>query len=361
MKCKSITVLYILAFVFLIDAHSEVLTWRANAGQQYETQLTVKESIIGLDSTTVKPTLIIKSAPFQEVAARNKSTIPYLQAIPAFPRSAISPGTKWTETGKVTYDISAFGHKDAIVVEVPVSYTFLEMTEIEDRSYYHIQAEWFPNYILPGKIAKKTGLLRLRGASAMNLYWDDKSGCPKRSSMMEEVQYLFDGNASLLLKRETTEEFKTVAEITRELVISELKKQIATQKVANVEVKQTDDGIVLSIENIQFEAESAKLVEAEKAKLTKIGSLLSSLQNRKLNIIGHAANPAGSNEAELLTLSAARAQSVADFLVESGIKAKDSVIATGMGGTKPLAGNDTSEGRTKNRRVEILIMDEETQ
>lgn len=202
----------------------------------------------------------------------------------------------------------------------------------------------------------------------MDLFWDNKSGCPKLFTLTEETQYLFNTKASLLLKKETTEEFKTVVNIVREQVlsvreqvVSDLIKQIATQNVANVEVKQTEEGIVLSIENIQFEAESAKLVETEKAKLTKIGGLLASLQNRKLNIIGHAANPAGSNEAELLALSTARAQSVADFLVQSGIKAADSVIATGMGGTKPLATNDTSEGRTKNRRVEILIMDEEKQ
>ena len=361
MYCKKTTVLFVLAFFMLINTHSEVLTWRANAGQQYETQQTVKESVIGLDSTTVKPTLIIKSAPFQEVAAQNKSTIPYLQSIPAFPRNSVEPGTVWTETGKVTYDLSAFGHKEAITVEVPVTYTLLEHSEIEGRSYFHIMAQWYPTYTLPANIAKKTGILRLRGASGMNIHWDNKSGTPKRSELTEEIQYLFGGNTSLLVKRLTGEEFKTVSEITREQVVSELIKQIAEDKVANVEVKQTEEGIVLSIENIQFGAESASLADEEKAKISQIGALLASLKNRKLNIIGHAANPSGSDEAELLALSTLRAQAVADFLVESGIKTADSVIATGMGGSKPLDTNETPEGRTKNRRVEILIMDEEIQ
>jgi len=47
--------------------------------------------------------------------------------------------------------------------------------------------------------------------------------------------------------------------------------------------------------------------------------------------------------------------------VQSGIKTADQVIASGMGGSKPLASNDTSEGRSKNRRVEITILDEEVQ
>ncbi len=359
MNCKKWSGLFILAFFILINAQAEVLTWRANAGQQYETRVTVKESIVDLDSITAKPTLITNSAPMQEVAAQNKSTISYLKNIPSFPQNSVDPGMKWTENGTITYDISAFGSNEPVVVTVPVTYTFIDMTVIESREYFHIQAEWYPFIILKSNIAKKTGVLRLRGFSKMDFYWDNKSGAPKLSSLTEELQYLFAGNTSLLLKTETNEEFKTVSEITRERVVSELNKQIASEKVANVEVKQTDAGIVLSIENIQFEAESAKLVDTEKAKLTKIGGLLSSLTNRKLNVIGHAANPAGSNEAELLTLSTARAQSVADFLVQSGIKTADSVIATGMGGTKPLATNDTPEGRMKNRRVEILIMDEE--
>ena len=42
-----------------------------------------------------------------------------------------------------------------------------------------------------------------------------------------------------------------------------------------------------------------------------------------------------------------------------GIKKQDEIVASGMGDTKPLAPNDTPDGRTKNRRVEIVIMDEE--
>lgn len=195
----------------------------------------------------------------------------------------------------------------------------------------------------------------------MDLYWDNKSGCPKQFDLTEENQYRFSENTALMTKRETSEEFKTVTDIVRERVVKQLNDQIKAQKVQNVEVKQTDEGIMLSIENIQFDAESSVLSDAEKAKLKGVGALLSALTNRKLSIVGHAANLAGSDENELVTLSTARAQSVKDFLVQSGIKTADQVIASGMGGSKPLASNDTPEGRTKNRRVEITILDEEVQ
>jgi flagellar motor protein MotB len=129
--------------------------------------------------------------------------------------------------------------------------------------------------------------------------------------------------------------------------------------VANVEVKQSDEGVVLSMENIQFEANSASLMESEKVKLTNLSKVLSSLKDRKISVVGHAANVQGSSEAELVALSADRAKAVADFLIAAGGRDPASVISSGMGGSVPLGSNDTNEGRMKNRRVEIVILDQE--
>jgi len=359
MNNKKSTGLCFLAFFVLFNAPSEVLTWQANAGQQYGTRITVKESVTGLESITAKPAVITETALYQEAAAKRQSTIPYLQGIPAFPKTDLVPGAVWSTKATVSYDLSAFGFAEPVVIEVPVSYILKEITDIDSRSFYHILAEWAPIFIPTKEITKKTGIVRISGLSSMDLYWDNKSGAPKRSTLTEEIQYRFAEKTSLLVKRETGEEFKTVTDLERELVVRDLNQQIVTQKVANVEVKQSDAGVVLSVDNIQFDAESTKLADSEKAKLTKIGNLLSSLQDRWLSVVGHAANPAGSDPAELLTLSAARAQAVADFLVQSGIRTADSVVASGMGGTKPLATNETAEGRTKNRRVEIVIIDKE--
>lgn len=349
----------ILASLVLVSIHSEVLTWRANAGQEFEAKTTVSESIIGLDYITEKPTDIVKTTINQEKAASARSTISYIAGIPTFPRNAIEPGAVWDENATVSFNLAGFGIDAPLAVEMPVHYTFIEKTEIDSRSYYHIRAEWYPFWLPEEKISHSSGLQRITGYSVMEIFWDNKSGCPRQADISEQTQFRFNDNTLLLVKRDTTQDFKTITDVVRERVIRELKEQIKTQKVENVEVKQTDEGIVLSIENIQFEAESAVLAEAEKKKLTGIGALLSSLVNRKINVVGHAANIAGSDEKELQTLSAARAQSVADFMVQSGIKKADMIVATGMGGSVPLAPNDTAEGRTKNRRVEIVIMDEE--
>ena len=53
-------------------------------------------------------------------------------------------------------------------------------------------------------------------------------------------------------------------------------------------------------------------------------------------------------------LSKNRARSVADYLVSQGVPA-GSVTAEGAGSSRPVAGNDTPDGRAQNRRTEIIV------
>ncbi len=353
--------LAIFAVILLSAGEAEVLTWKANTGKQFNVQVRTRESVTGLNSITEKPEVVSDSTINQEDAANNRSTIGHLRGIPAFPRNSIKPGDTWQERGEVTLDLSAFGIMAPVLVEVPVSYKLVEISGIEGRSYYHIKAIWAPLWIPGGKTASESRIERVSGLSTMDFYWDAKAGSPKKTRLVEEVQYRFTERSSLLYTRTTNEDFQTATDIVRKKVIEDLGREIAAGKVANVEVRQSDEGIVLSVENIQFEAESSDLSDPEKKKVDGIGKLLTNLANRKLSIVGHAANIAGSDENELLALSAARAKSVADYLVKAGFRTSDSVVSSGMGGTKPLADNATPEGRSKNRRVEIVILDEEAQ
>jgi OOP family OmpA-OmpF porin len=77
---------------------------------------------------------------------------------------------------------------------------------------------------------------------------------------------------------------------------------------------------------------------------------------QKVSIEGHAS---GEGEAQHnLALSKARAEAVRAFLVKKGISA-DRLASAGFGETKPIASNDTEEGREKNRRVEFRITKQE--
>ena len=90
--------------------------------------------------------------------------------------------------------------------------------------------------------------------------------------------------------------------------------------------------------------------------LIKIGALLKGTRG-EIIIAGHTDNlplrggPYKSN----LGLSMARAASVADFLLKKASIEPDKISTMGFGEHRPLATNDTTQGREKNRRVEIIL------
>ncbi|MCL2442374.1 MAG: OmpA family protein [Treponema sp.] len=143
--------------------------------------------------------------------------------------------------------------------------------------------------------------------------------------------------------------------IRRETLAAEIASIIEEQAIADTTVEATEEGVMITLSNIMFPADSAVLPDSEKDKLTEIGRVLGSISGIKILIAGHTTN-VGSQE-YLLILSRDRAKSVADYLVSIGASEADNVIIEGYGGSRPVAGNDTPEGMAANRRVEIIILE----
>ena len=133
-----------------------------------------------------------------------------------------------------------------------------------------------------------------------------------------------------------------------------LEKSVKKYKLDNISVKQSDKGLTISLENIQFEPDSNKLLPQEKKKLEKIGEILSEFTNDLL-ITGHTALRGTASGRQ--KLSEERAQAVADFLISNGIRDQYHIFTQGLGASDPIASNETEAGRSRNRRVEITIMD----
>ena len=93
---------------------------------------------------------------------------------------------------------------------------------------------------------------------------------------------------------------------------------------------------------------------AEEKKLQKIGEVLKQFNNDLL-ITGHWAERG--TESARQALSESRAKSVADFLIKNNIRNEYHIFTQGKGSSQPVASNTTEEGRSRNRRVEITIMD----
>ena len=136
--------------------------------------------------------------------------------------------------------------------------------------------------------------------------------------------------------------------------VRQFEKTIKKYRLDDISVKKGDKGLTISIENIQFEPDSDVLITSEKEKLEKIGKILKNYSNDLL-ITGHTA--ARGSFSGRKKLSEQRAESVANYLKELGIRDQYHIFTQGKGSDEPIASNDSEEGRSKNRRVEITLMD----
>ena len=122
----------------------------------------------------------------------------------------------------------------------------------------------------------------------------------------------------------------------------------------NITVDNTEAGIRLTIQNLQFKPDSAELLQGEEKRLDQIASVLKEVEGGQFLVEGHTAstgNPRGEQQ-----LSEERARSIVQALIKRGLSANQ-FICKGSGGRKPIADNSTASGKAKNRRVEITILE----
>ncbi|MCF0243105.1 MAG: OmpA family protein [Treponema sp.] len=128
----------------------------------------------------------------------------------------------------------------------------------------------------------------------------------------------------------------------------------STEISSDITVEETDAGIRLSIHDLRFKPDSSELLPGESERLDKIASVLKMAEGNSFLVEGHTADtgyPVGE-----LKLSKERAFSIAEELSKRGIDASK-FICKGYGAERPLEDNSTPEGKAKNRRVEITILE----
>ncbi len=120
------------------------------------------------------------------------------------------------------------------------------------------------------------------------------------------------------------------------------------------DAKRTEEGIKFSISSdLLFPTNSSYLSEKAKAEVSKLAVILKE-NNNKIKVDGYT-DATGTVEYNQW-LSDKRAASVKKFLVDSGVQ-EARITAKGFGQSNPVGDNKTPEGRQKNRRVEVTILD----
>ena len=126
------------------------------------------------------------------------------------------------------------------------------------------------------------------------------------------------------------------------------------EEMAALQAKKTDRGMVLTLGDVLFDTGRAELKAGAFDTLDRLASFMRDNPERKLTIEGHT-DSVGSDDYNI-GLSQRRADAVRAALVNRSVDG-GRIATEGLGKARPVAGNDTAEGRQRNRRVEIVISD----
>ncbi len=141
----------------------------------------------------------------------------------------------------------------------------------------------------------------------------------------------------------------------REAELASQQAQSLQRRLEYMEYRQTDRGVVVTLGDVLFAVGETELLPSAEQTLNDVIELLESEPDKAIRIEGHtdSTGPAALN----LRLSEERANAVRDALIELGIN-PSRLNAVGMGEDFPIATNQTEEGRARNRRVDVIVLND---
>ncbi len=186
------------------------------------------------------------------------------------------------------------------------------------------------------------GMHPLRGSPFSPFERPADKGSNQPPSNNDAGQFSKEGSAE---DRKAAEKIKTMFEKATGLTIS----------TSDVEILRSEDGYRIRLaEHLLFRAGSAKIRQENIPFLLELGKRLDRA-DAKVQIEGHTDTVANQTGEANWKLSLDRAFNVVQFLVEgSGMKTSNLSLAA-YGDSSPVSDNETPQGRTRNRRVEIAV------
>ena len=131
-----------------------------------------------------------------------------------------------------------------------------------------------------------------------------------------------------------------------------MRTRLTVQLNSILQTRDSARGLIVSMSDVLFDTGRYSLKPGAREKLAKVAGILLAYPGLTIAVGGYTDNVGG--DAMNQRLSENRAGSVRDYLVQQGV-ATNSVSATGFGNSMPVASNDDSAGRQRNRRVELLV------
>lgn len=181
----------------------------------------------------------------------------------------------------------------------------------------------------------------------------------QRASLEKERDSLTKQVAALEAQRAQLQASEKQSEARYDKLLADLSDEV---KKGQLQVRQLKGMLTVDVaEQLFFDSDRANLKDTGKQVLKKVADSLKGYEDKAIRIVGHTDNVPISGILQKVfpsnwELSAARATTVVRFLQDAGI-APERLVATGRAEYAPVAPNDSAEGRQKNRRIEITLID----
>jgi len=285
--------------------------------------------------------------------------MPVVRNVPLFPEKPVAPGDTWSAPGWEVHDFRAsYGMQDPFSFPVTVSYTYLrdELRGGIDCAVIGIAYTVFQKLTTAPRTTR-TYPVRLAGTSSQTLWWDKAAG--RELAYTEKFDFLFTlaTGDEVEYVGESSGELIEAAPLDRAATTAAIANELSRQKVEGASVRADELGVTITLENVSFQANSDALLPSEQEKLRRIASILAKYPDRDILITGHTAGVPGYTAQQHQELSELRAKAVGDFLILLGARSAGQITTRGMGAGVPIGDNATEEGRQRNRRVEITILE----
>ena len=134
-----------------------------------------------------------------------------------------------------------------------------------------------------------------------------------------------------------------------------IRERLREQLNVILETRETARGLIMNVPDVLFRTASATLTAVAREKLARVGGILAAQPELHIAVEGHTDDVG--NDQDNQQLSEKRAHAVLAYLVQQKIPLT-AVDTAGFGETRPVASNDTEEGRRQNRRVDVVVTGE---
>lgn len=315
-------------------------------------------SLVGRRVDASFPGMVTASASGGFVAANR---VPRYLGIPALPASPVAAGDAWSASGRI---VVALPHGvPPVELEVEVSYRYAGMQQFNGEPVHILEAEFATRYPPPpdpdapeGEQAPlRDDILRIAGRHSLGIQIPAGTSAPFLIRDRLEEQYRLAGAPVTTVRGHTLLfVYGLSAEEQREIA-ADISARLRESRTESVTVEQTNTGTRITMQNIRFVPDQAVILPEERGRLGSIAEALATLPDTRFLVVGHTADVGGEESQE--SLSWERARVIVEELVALGMDASRFDLE-GRGGSDPVAPNDTEEGRAKNRRVEIYVLEE---